>query len=105
VKHFIVLNYTHQTASKQSVDELVKAEKAVMNKFLDFLYSEKDIYEKNVKEVLRKRGKLVEDEMDIEFKGIRSFSKELHFIASSGFLKEEGGLGEAYREAVKAVRT
>jgi len=74
---------------KKNGDVEKKKVKVIINRFLGFWHPREDIYEKKVKELLRERGKLVEDEMSIEFEGIRDFSKELHFIASSGFLKKK----------------
>ena len=64
----------------------VKAKKAVINKFLGFWHPGEDAYKKVLRDILRKRGKNIKDDMDIEFEGIRDFSKTLHFIASSGVL-------------------
>jgi hypothetical protein len=66
----------------------VKRKKVVVNKFLGFWHPGDD-YEKNLKKLLRERGKPVKDEMSIEFEGIRNFSETLHFIASSGVLKKK----------------
>ncbi|MCC6004321.1 MAG: hypothetical protein LM590_08265 [Thermofilum sp.] len=67
----------------------VKIKKVVINKFLGFWHPGEDIYEKKLKELLRRRGRPVRDEMSIEFEGIGDFSKTLHFIASSGALKKK----------------
>jgi hypothetical protein len=67
----------------------VKIKKVVINKFLGFWHPGEDIYEKKLKELLRRRGRPVKDEMSIEFEGIGDFSKTLHFIASSGALKKK----------------
>lgn len=66
----------------------VKKKRVVINKFLGFWHPGEAIYEEKLKELLRERGKRVEDEMSIEFEGIGDFSKTLHFIASSGVLKK-----------------
>jgi hypothetical protein len=67
----------------------VKKKKVVINRFLGFWHPGEDIYEKKLKELLRRKGKPVRDEMSIEFEGIGDFSKTLHFIASSGVLKKK----------------
>ena len=67
----------------------VKIKKVVINKFLGFWHPGEAIYEKKLKELLRRRGRPVKDEMSIEFEGIGDFSKTLHFIASSGALKKK----------------
>jgi hypothetical protein len=67
----------------------VKRKRVVINKFLGFWHPGKAIYEEKLKELLRERGKRVEDKMSIEFEGIEDFSKTLHFIASSGVLKKK----------------
>jgi hypothetical protein len=66
----------------------VKIRKVVINRFLGFWHPGEDIYEEKLKELLRRKGKPVRDEMSIEFEGIGDFSKTLHFIASSGVLKK-----------------
>jgi hypothetical protein len=67
----------------------VKIRKVVINKFLGFWHPGEAIYEKKLKELLRRKGKPVKDEMGVEFEGIGDFSKTLHFIASSGVLKKK----------------
>jgi hypothetical protein len=67
----------------------VKIRKVVINRFLGFWHPGEDIYEKKLKELLRRKGKPVKDEMSVEFEGIGDFSKTLHFIASSGVLRKK----------------
>lgn len=67
----------------------VKTKRVVINKFLGFWHPEEDAYEKILKDLLRKKGRNIKDDMNIEFEGIGNFSRALHFIASSGILKKK----------------
>jgi hypothetical protein len=73
----------------------VKIKKVVINRFLGFWHPGEDAYKKMLKDLLRKKGRSVEDGMDIEFEGIGNFSKALHFVASSGILKKRRRTGKA----------
>lgn len=77
--------------SKYSIIEAdgeVKVKRVIINKYLGFWHPGETVYENNLKELLKRRGKSVRDDMDIEFEGIGDFSRTLHFIASSGVLKK-----------------
>jgi hypothetical protein len=69
-------------------DGTVKVSKIVINKYMGYWHSGEDIYAKNLREYLKRKGKSVKDNMKIEFEGIGEFSRALHFIASSGLLKK-----------------
>jgi hypothetical protein len=69
-------------------DGTVKVSKIVINKYMGYWQSGEDIYAKNLREYLKRKGKSIKDNMKIEFEGIGEFSRALHFIASSGLLKK-----------------
>ncbi len=65
-----------------------KVSKIVINKYMGYWHSGEDVYVKNLREYLKRKGKNIKDDMKIEFEGIGEFSRALHFIASSGLLKK-----------------
>ncbi len=69
-------------------DGTVKVSKIVINKYMGYWHSGEDIYAKNLREYLKRKGKSIKDNMKIEFEGIGEFSRAPHFIASSGLLKK-----------------
>lgn len=69
-------------------DGEVKVKRVIVNKYLGFWHPEEDIYAKNLREFLRRKGRNIRDGMKIEFEGIGEFSRTLHFIASSGLLEK-----------------
>lgn len=70
-------------------DGEVKIKKVIINKFLGYWHPAVPDYERKVREKLKSQGKSIRDDMKIEFVGIQNFSKELHFLASSGVLKRK----------------
>ena len=71
------------------VDGKVGRKRVVINKYLGFWHPEKLEYKVVVRDLLKKKGKNVTSDMEIEFEGIGNFSRTLHFIASSGILKKK----------------
>jgi len=69
-------------------DGEVKVKRVVINKYMGYWHPDEDVYAKNLREYLKRKGKSVKDDMKIEFEGIGDFSRTLHFIASSGLLKK-----------------
>jgi hypothetical protein len=69
------------------VDGEVKKKKVVINKYLGFWHPEEQKYKETLKDFFKRKG--MREEMKREVEGIKSFSKTLHFIASSGVLKKK----------------
>ena len=84
--------YAEKLKDRLSIAEAdgeVKKKKVVVSKYLGFWHPEEPEYEKALKKLLQSRGKSVGDDIKIEFEGIKSFTRTLHFIASSGMLRKK----------------
>jgi hypothetical protein len=70
-------------------DGEVKAGRVVIRKYLGFRHPGKPEYDEALRRALKSVGRSVENKR-IEFEGIGDFTKQLHFIANSGFLRRKG---------------
>ncbi len=79
----------------------VKKKRVVINRYLGYWNPrERHVYDKVLRELLRKKGRNIGDNMKVEFEGIGEFSGESHFITSSGLLKKRK---EEWDELVKRL--
>jgi hypothetical protein len=70
-------------------DGEVKVKRVVINKYMGYWHPDEDVYTKNLREYLKRKGKNIKDDMKIEFEGIGDFSRTLHFVVSSSLLKKK----------------
>jgi len=84
-------DYADRLKDRYSIIEAdgeVKQRRAVINRYLGFWHPGEAAYERTLRDLLRRRGRGLRDDMRVEFEGIGEFSRTLHFIASSGVLKK-----------------